>query len=61
MPGLIYGYEEAIGYCVDPAKVRDKDGVSAGIVVAAMVADLKAEGRTLADAIDDLARTTACT
>ena len=54
--GLIYGYEEAIGYCVDPANVRDKDGVSAGVLMAAMVADLKAEGRTLADAIDDLAR-----
>jgi len=56
VPGLVYGYEEAIGYCVDPQLVRDKDGVSAGIVMAAMVADLKAEGRTLADAIDDLAR-----
>ena len=56
VPGLVYGYEEAIGYCVDPAHVRDKDGISAGILMASMVADLKADGRTLADAIDDLAR-----
>jgi len=56
VPGLVFGYEEAIGYCVDPEHVRDKDGVSAGIVMAGFVADLKAEGRTLAGAIDDLAR-----
>ena len=56
VPGLVFGYEEAIGYCVDPAHVRDKDGISAGTLMAVMVADLKAESRTLADAIDDLAR-----
>jgi len=56
VPGLVYGYEEAIGYCVNPAEVRDKDGISAGTLMAVLVADLKAEGRTLADAIDDLAR-----
>ncbi|MGC4174624.1 phospho-sugar mutase [Demequina sp.] len=56
VPGLVYGYEEAIGYCVDPAHVRDKDGISAGTMMAVLVADLKAQGRTLADAIDDLAR-----
>ena len=27
--GLAFGYEEALGYCVDPAHVRDKDGISA--------------------------------
>jgi len=56
VPGLVYGYEEALGYCVDPAHVRDKDGISAGTLMAAFVADLKAEGRTLSDAIDDIAR-----
>ncbi|WP_084039415.1 phospho-sugar mutase [Demequina sp. NBRC 110053] len=54
--GLLYGYEEALGYCVAPDLVRDKDGVSAAVVVADLVAELKAQGRTLADAIDDLAR-----
>jgi phosphomannomutase len=53
--GLRYGYEEALGYCVDPAHVRDKDGVSAALVVAEMTATLKAEGRSLTDLLDDLA------
>lgn len=55
-PNLAFGYEEAIGYCCDPTSVADKDGVSASVLVASMVADLKAEGRTLVDALDDLAR-----
>ena len=57
VPGLIYGYEEAIGYCVAPALVRDKDGITAALVVAELAALLKAQGRTLLDALDDLART----
>ena len=56
-PGLLYGYEEALGYCVAPSVVADKDGITAALVIADMVASLKAQGRTLADAIDDLART----
>ncbi|HTE72564.1 MAG TPA: phospho-sugar mutase [Actinomycetes bacterium] len=54
--GLRYGYEEALGYCVDPAGVRDKDGVSAALLVAELAATMKAEGRTLTDLLDDLAR-----
>jgi phosphomannomutase len=54
--GLRYGYEEALGYCVDPAHVRDKDGVSAALVVTELAAVLKAQGRTLTDRLDDLAR-----
>ena len=42
--GLRYGYEEALGYCVDPAGVRDKDGVSAALLVAELAATLKARG-----------------
>jgi phosphomannomutase len=53
--GLRYGYEEALGYCVDPSHVRDKDGVSAALVVAEMTATLKAEGRSLTDLLDELA------
>lgn len=56
VPGLRYGYEEALGYCVDPANVRDKDGVSAALLVAEMVATLRAQGRSLTDRLDDLAR-----
>lgn len=55
--GLIYGYEEALGYCVDPAHVRDKDGISAALMLAQLADELKAQGRTLIDALDDLART----
>jgi phosphomannomutase len=53
--GLRYGYEEALGYCVDPPHVRDKDGVSAALVVAEMTASLKSDGRSLTDLLDDLA------
>jgi phosphomannomutase len=53
--GLRYGYEEAIGYCVDPDHVRDKDGVSAALLLAEMGAGLRAQGRSLLDVLDDLA------
>ena len=54
--GLAFGYEEALGYCVAPGLVRDKDGVSALLRVAELAALLKAEGRTLVDRLDDIAR-----
>src|SRR5690606_33593855 len=50
VPGLRYGYEEALGYCVDPEAVRDKDGISAAVLVLELAAALRAEGRTLDDA-----------
>jgi phosphomannomutase len=53
--GLRYGYEEALGYCVDPDRVRDKDGVSACLLMAELAATLKAQGRTLTDRLDELA------
>jgi len=53
--GLRYGYEEAIGYCVDPDQVRDKDGISAALMLAEMAAGLAAQGRSLLDVLDDLA------
>jgi phosphomannomutase len=52
---LRYGYEEALGYCVAPELVRDKDGVSAALLLAELAAGLKAQGRTLVDLLDDLA------
>ena len=54
VPGLRYGYEEAIGYCVDPHQVRDKDGISAALMLAEMAAGLRAQGRCLLDVLDDL-------
>jgi phosphomannomutase len=56
VPGLAYGYEEAIGYCIDPEAVPDKDGVSALIMVLTLAAGLKATGRSIADRLDEIAR-----
>ncbi|MFO7162775.1 MAG: phospho-sugar mutase [Mycolicibacterium hassiacum] len=58
LPGhtLVYAYEEAIGHCVDPSAVRDKDGISAAVLVCDLVAALKLRGRTVLDALDELAR-----
>lgn len=53
---LVYAYEEAIGHCVDPASVRDKDGISAAILAADLVVALRDQGRTVLDALDDLAK-----
>ncbi|MGW8061802.1 phospho-sugar mutase [Streptomyces ziwulingensis] len=53
--GLRYGYEEALGYCVDPEGVRDKDGITAALLIAELASVLEQEGRTLLDLLDDLA------
>jgi len=55
--GLGFGYEEALGYCCDPAHVRDKDGVSALLLLCELAAELKAAGLGLVDRLDELART----
>ncbi|WBB65038.1 phospho-sugar mutase [Micromonospora sp. WMMD812] len=52
---LVFGYEEALGYCVAPDLVRDKDGITAAVTVAELAAGLKAQGRTLTDRLDELA------
>ncbi|MEV6960082.1 phospho-sugar mutase [Streptomyces sp. NPDC051207] len=53
--GLRYGYEEALGYCVDPDGVRDKDGITAALLITELASELKAQRRTLLDLLDDLA------
>lgn len=63
VPGIVYGYEEALGYCVAPASVRDKDGISAAVLFASFASRLRAAGRTLPDelarirAVDGVFRT----
>ncbi|MDX2525786.1 phospho-sugar mutase [Streptomyces europaeiscabiei] len=52
---LRYGYEEALGYCVDPEGVRDKDGITAALLITELASQLKEEGRTLLDLLDDIA------
>ncbi len=52
---LAFGYEEALGYCVAPNTVRDKDGITAALLVAELAAGLKSEFRSLQDRLDELA------
>jgi phosphomannomutase len=56
VPDLVYGYEEAIGYCVDPKAVPDKDGISALVRLLTLAASLKAEGSGIPDRLDEIAR-----
>jgi len=55
VPGLAFGYEEALGYCVAPGLVKDKDGISALLRVVELAALLKSSGQTLGDRLDDIA------
>jgi phosphomannomutase len=54
VPGLVYGYEEALGYCVAPDLVRDKDGLTAAVLIAELAATAKADGKTIFDTLDEL-------
>jgi phosphomannomutase len=56
IPTLRFGYEEALGYCVDPQAVSDKDGITAALAVATLAAHLKANDRTLQDKLIELSR-----
>lgn len=53
--GLVYGYEEALGYLVDPGKVRDKDGISAAVAVLSLFSELRATGRSFEQHLDEFA------
>jgi phosphomannomutase len=57
IPNLIFGYEEAIGFCVDSQTVNDKDGISAALLMAQIATDLSTEGKTLLDLLDDIWKT----
>lgn len=57
VPHLIFGFEEALGYLVDPDKVRDKDGISAAVDFLAMAGELREQGRTVSDRLDEFAQT----
>ncbi len=54
VPGLVFGFEEALGYCIDPKNTPDKDGVSAALLVAAIASDLALEGKTIADRLAEM-------
>ena len=53
---LVFGYEEALGYCVAPDITRDKDGVSAALLIALLAAELKGAGSSLVERLDEIAR-----
>jgi phosphomannomutase len=55
VPNLIFGYEEALGYLVDPDKVRDKDGISAAVDFLSMAGELQERGLTIADHLVEFA------
>ena len=55
VPDLMFGYEEALGCCVDPNGVRDKDGITAALMIVEMATRMLYKGRTLTDVLDDIA------
>jgi phosphomannomutase len=57
VPNLLFGYEEALGYCVDPQNVKDKDGISAAAMFVELMAYLAQSNRTPWDVLDELAIT----
>jgi phosphomannomutase len=56
VPGLVFGYEEAIGYCTDPAAVADKDGITTLVRILDLASRLRAAGTTVAERLDEIAR-----
>ncbi|MFF7681696.1 phospho-sugar mutase [Microbacterium sp. NPDC007973] len=56
-PGMVFGFEEALGYLVNPGTVRDKDGISAAVALLGMASAARAEGRTVADLLQEFRET----
>ena len=56
-PGIVYGFEEALGYLVNPDTVRDKDGISAAVAVLGLACEARGRGASLADLLDEFAQT----
>lgn len=56
-PGIVFGFEEALGYLVNPETVRDKDGISAAVAVLGLAAEAQERGLTLADLVREVGDT----
>ncbi|MCW3493724.1 phospho-sugar mutase [Microbacterium sp. SSM24] len=52
-PGIVFGFEEALGYLVNPETVRDKDGISAAVAMLGMVAEARGRGASLSDLLEE--------
>lgn len=53
-PGMVFGFEEALGYLVNPGTVRDKDGISAAVAILGLAAEARERGIALADLLAEL-------
>ena len=49
----LFGYEESVGYAAS-VNIRDKDGISAGMLVAEAAAYYKKQGKTLLEVLDEI-------
>ncbi|WP_040165490.1 phospho-sugar mutase [Microbacterium gorillae] len=56
-PGIAFGFEEALGYLVNPDTVRDKDGISAAVAFLGFASEARGEGRTVADLLTEFGDT----
>jgi phosphomannomutase len=56
-PGMVFGFEEALGYLVNPETVRDKDGISAAVAILGLVSEARERGETLSDLLAEFDRT----
>ena len=56
-PGIVFGFEEALGYLVNPETVRDKDGISAAVAILGLAAEARDRGLGLADLLAELGDT----
>ena len=54
LENLIFGYEEAIGYCTDPDFVRDKDGITAALRVVEMISYLKQNNNSVTGILNEI-------
>ncbi|KAA9111710.1 phospho-sugar mutase [Microbacterium rhizomatis] len=52
-PGIVYGFEEALGYLVNPGTVRDKDGISAAVAMLGLVAEARGRGAGIAELLEE--------
>lgn len=59
-PALLFGFEEALGYLVNPSDVRDKDGISASAMFLSLASELASAGKTIAEHLDDFIERFGC-